>query len=135
HAYCIIESQRLFYIRQHQKQLRVDCYQGLIDFLVEEAQDRNLRAGNLIILPGSFTGGPRYMRQKYYDAMTIVRKFGRPDLFITFTCNPNWPEIKAQLQPYQDATARPDIVSRVFQLKLEEFMRLIKKEKIFGTVI
>ncbi|KAF0745191.1 ATP-dependent DNA helicase [Aphis craccivora] len=29
--------------------------------------------------------------------MTYVRKFGRPDLFITFTCNPEWPELKNEL--------------------------------------
>ena len=33
------------------------------------------------------------MVQKYQDAMAIVRKYGKPDLFITFTCNPNWAEI------------------------------------------
>ncbi|KAG8232687.1 hypothetical protein J437_LFUL009935 [Ladona fulva] len=26
--------------------------------------------------------------------MTYVRKHGHPDLFITFTCNSSWPEIK-----------------------------------------
>ena len=75
------------------------------------------------------------MRQKYYDAMTIVRKFGQPDLFITITCNPSWPEIKQQLQSYQDASAQPDIVSKVFQLQVEELMRRICKDKIFETVI
>ena len=30
------------------------------------------------------------------DAMTYVRKYGYPDLFITTTTNPNWPEIKDQ---------------------------------------
>jgi len=28
------------------------------------------------------------------DAMTYVRNYGNPDLFITFTCNPNMQEIK-----------------------------------------
>jgi ATP-dependent DNA helicase PIF1 len=26
--------------------------------------------------------------------MALVRKFGKPDLFITMTSNPNWEEIK-----------------------------------------
>lgn len=34
-----------------------------------------------------FTGGPRYMQQRKQDAMVYVRNFGRPDLFITMTCN------------------------------------------------
>jgi hypothetical protein len=53
--------------------------------------------GQQVILPSSFTGSPRYMHEKNQNAMTYVRKFGRPDLFITFTCNPEWPEIKNEL--------------------------------------
>jgi hypothetical protein len=33
------------------------------------------------------------MQQNYQDAMSVVRKFGKPDLFVTFTCNPHWNEI------------------------------------------
>jgi hypothetical protein len=45
-------------------------------------------------LPSSFTGGPRQMHKLYQDGMAIVRVFGKPDLFITITCNPKWPEIQ-----------------------------------------
>jgi len=31
---------------------------------------------------------PRNMLQNYQDAMTIVDKFDKPDLFITIICNP-----------------------------------------------
>lgn len=51
--------------------------------------------GKRIVLPASFIGGPRDMRRRYLDAMTIVQKFGKPDLFITMTCNPEWNKIKA----------------------------------------
>ena len=43
------------------------------------------------------------MHEKTQDAMTYVRKYGRPDLFITFTCNPSWPEIKNELMRGQSA--------------------------------
>ena len=33
------------------------------------------------------------MNEKTQDVMTYVRKYGRPDIFITFTCNPLWDEI------------------------------------------
>jgi len=135
HAYCTVERERLDYLRYNQENLRVECYQGLIDFLAEEAEHRNLRAGNLFILPKEFIGGPRYMREKYQDAMSIVRKFGRPDLFITFTCNPKWDEIQQQLKPGQDASARPDIVARVFRLKMKHMIDLICKGSIFGKII
>ena len=44
--------------------------------------------GRIIILPSTFNGSPRAMQQNYQDAMAIVSKFGKPNLFLTFTCNP-----------------------------------------------
>ncbi|XP_065671642.1 uncharacterized protein LOC136089520 [Hydra vulgaris] len=31
--------------------------------------------------------------------MAIIKKYGKPDLFITFTCNPKWREITENLYP------------------------------------
>ena len=42
----------------------------------------------IVMLPYSYTGIPRYMRERQQDAMAYVRRFGKPDLCITFTCNP-----------------------------------------------
>ena len=75
------------------------------------------------------------MAQLYQDALSIVRRFGKPDLFVTFTCNPSWPEIKDNLLNNQKASVRPDLCARVFHLKLKALMNDIKKEKIFGTVV
>ncbi|XP_065840180.1 uncharacterized protein [Oscarella lobularis] len=66
--------------------------------------------------------------------MAYVRKFGRPTYFITQTCNPSWPEIVQHLLPGQAAHQRPDIVARVFHLKLTEMMDDLTKECIFGPV-
>ena len=33
------------------------------------------------------------MHQNYQDAMAMISKYGKPDLFLTFTCNPKWAEI------------------------------------------
>ena len=63
------------------------------------------------------------MQQCYQDAMAIVRRYGKPDYFITFTCNPNWLEIKANLMPRQSAVDRPDLVCRVFHLKLKALLK------------
>ncbi|GJW29734.1 ATP-dependent DNA helicase PIF1-like protein, partial [Tanacetum coccineum] len=41
--------------------------------------------------------GPRYMMQNYQDAMALCCVYGNPDLFITFTSNPKWPEINEML--------------------------------------
>jgi len=72
------------------------------------------------------------MWQLYQDAMAIVRSCGKPDLFITMTCNPNWPEIAAKLLLGQTAQDRPELVSRVFKLKLNELLDDLIKKKVFG---
>ena len=61
------------------------------------------------------------MNSRYQDAMAIVRKFGKPDLFITMTCNPKWVEITRELNPGQTAQDRCDLCLRVFQLTAEGF--------------
>ncbi|XP_069146144.1 uncharacterized protein [Solanum lycopersicum] len=69
--------------------------------------------------------------------MAICRWAGYPNLFLTFTCNPKWPEIKAMLHliGQHDDGSRVDIICRVFQIKLAQLMQHIKKDKPFGTVI
>ncbi|KAK9725260.1 hypothetical protein RND81_05G132400 [Saponaria officinalis] len=77
----------------------------------------------------------RYMQQNYQDAMAICRWFGNPHLFITFTANPKWPEIKYMLDHIegQKAEDRPDIIARVFKMKLKQLMHCLTKEHYFGT--
>jgi len=78
------------------------------------------------------------MNALYQDAMTMVRHYGKPDLFVTFTCNPKWPEIQCELMEGQDATDRPDLVVRVFHIKFQAFLTdIIKKKKkgVLGNVI
>lgn len=50
--------------------------------------------------------------------MYIMQKLGIPDLFITFTCNSDWKEIKENLRPGQRALDRPDLCALVFKAKL-----------------
>uniref|UniRef100_A0AC35GIV3 Helitron helicase-like domain-containing protein n=1 Tax=Panagrolaimus sp. PS1159 TaxID=55785 RepID=A0AC35GIV3_9BILA len=68
------------------------------------------------------------MEQLYQDAMAIVRRFGKPDLFITMTCNPNWTEIVENLLPED----RPDLIARVFKQKKDYLIHVISKEGYFG---
>ena len=64
--------------------------------------------------------------------MAIVRQYGRPSLFITFTANPEWDEITRELLPGQQPTDRPDLVARVFHMKLKHLLHDLKKKHIFG---
>ena len=75
--------------------------------------------GDQIILPPSYYRSPRFYHQLYLNAMSLVLKFGKPDLFITFTCNPMWKDIKNLLLPHQTPMDRPDIVSRIYYIKFQ----------------
>ena len=90
--YAKVETERLLFIRREQSKLRADQYCNLQDAMLAEDGDAN-NIGQRVILPASFTGGPRYMNQKQQDVMAYVRKFGGLTFFITFTANPKWKEI------------------------------------------
>ncbi|GFS22312.1 hypothetical protein ElyMa_005105000 [Elysia marginata] len=71
--------------------------------------------GVKVILPSTIYGSQRFYSEAFQDAMAIVRYFGKPDIFITFTCNPKWPEIISALNPQEQACDRPDLSCRIFK--------------------
>lgn len=115
--------------------MRSELYNNLADFV---HVDRNVndiqRAGSRIILLSSFTGSPRNMYQNYLDTMCIVQHFGKPSLFITMTCNSNWPEIIIHIDLNDSANYRPDIIARVFKHKLKELLNGIRTKNISGKI-
>ena len=137
--YAKIEQERLNYIRSEtgQNKIRAEMYKNVQDYIYENVNDKNDFScfGKRIILPSTFPGGPRHMHKLYQNAMAIIRKNGKPDLFITFTCNSNWPEIRENIRKGENPLDRPDICARVFNLKFKELMNDIIKNKIFGSVI
>ena len=137
-----IQNYRLNYLKNHQSSLRVESYHGVQEYLSKLAikhgkqseTDERVNIGKMVILPSSFTDSTRYLHMKYQDAISMVREFGKPDLFITFTCNPQWKEITENLPKYQSVENRPDLVARVFRLKYKELIREIVEDQIFGKV-
>jgi len=129
-----VESQRLFWIRENQQTLRTDLYKGLAD-AITAGENNTASLGHRVILPSSHIGSPRHMHQLFQDAIAIVRCKCRPHIFITITCNPNWPEIQEALKPSETPNDRPDIISRVFRMKLNALLEYLTKNKIFGKVI
>ncbi|KAL5180816.1 hypothetical protein HKD37_01G001872 [Glycine soja] len=71
--YCMIESQKLNYVRQHQQQLRVDKYINLTGSN-DHPETLGRDKGKRIILPSSFVGGQRYMEQLYFDGIRLTEK-------------------------------------------------------------
>lgn len=131
--YIKLETTRLDFHRTQQSLIRAELYQGIVDS-VNIGETRGNKIGKRIVLPASFIGGPRDMRRRYLDAMALVQRFGKPDLFITMTCNSEWKEIKDELKHGQRPQDRPDLTSRIFRSKLEDLKDQIFKKEIFGKV-
>ncbi|XP_013622638.1 PREDICTED: uncharacterized protein LOC106328691 [Brassica oleracea var. oleracea] len=132
-VYSAIEEDRPRWHRNNQDVLRAELYSNVCD-AVEKGDTDARTVGKRFILPPSFTGGPRYLIEKYHDAMAICRQFGNPDLFITMTANPNWKEIKDHLAAYggDSPNDRPDIECRVFKMKLDQLLDNFKKGTFFA---
>ncbi|KAG6514057.1 hypothetical protein ZIOFF_024396 [Zingiber officinale] len=77
--------------------------------------------------------GTRLTCLHYYAHM--LQTYGKPDLMLTMTCNPNWIEIKEQLLSGQSPQDRPDLITRVFKAKFEEFKKDILDRGVLGKVI
>lgn len=127
-----IEAERLRYIQTHQRELRASEYVHLRDAVENDVSAQDL---GYVILPSSFIGGQRHMYEYQQDALTYVRHYGRPSLFITFTCNPKWVEIQRELFSGQTAKDRHDIVARVFKMKVDIIVSLLTKHYIFGEAL
>jgi hypothetical protein len=134
-AYLKIEGNNLNFIRTNQSKLRAESYAGLRDAVNNGDVNDNVRIGRRVVLPSTFVRSPRAMTQNYQDAMAIVGKYGKPDLFITMTCNPNWRAIKENLLPGQKAEDRQDLVVRLFKLMLSELLKDVTDRQLFGRVI
>ncbi|XP_019096470.1 PREDICTED: uncharacterized protein LOC109130853 [Camelina sativa] len=134
-GYTMIESNRLRFIKKNQKKLQSTNIQKVKEASVNGITDLS-NEGKKFVIPPSFTGGPRYMQQMYLDAMATCKHFRFPDLFITFTCNAKWPEItrfcnKRKLRAYD----RPDIICRIFKMKLDNLMDDLTVKNIFGKTV
>lgn len=132
--YAKIQAERLLFLRLHQKQLRREQYIDLRDAIARDGNVSNI--GPNIILPATYADSPRHMHEYAQDARIYVRMHGRPDLFITFTCNPNWVEISNLLTTAQKPIHRNDLIARVFKQNLMRLIiDLIVKKHIFGEVV
>jgi hypothetical protein len=102
--------------------------------VISAGENRASEVGKRIVLPRTFQGGDRDMQQRFLNAMAIVQRLGKPDYFITMTCNPYWEEITNNLLPGQTPQDRPELVTRVYRAKLRDMKDLLIKKAYFGQV-
>ncbi|KAF7820892.1 uncharacterized protein G2W53_026347 [Senna tora] len=129
-----IETQKFRWVWNNQSKIRAEMYNGLQDSF-EVGINISGHVGQRIILPSSIVGCPRDMSERFHDAMHAVGYSGKPDLFLTMTCNPSWDEIRDLLLPGQLPQDRPDLLSRVFHAKFEEFKDDIFDKGVLGEVV
>ncbi|KAF8066095.1 hypothetical protein N665_1161s0005 [Sinapis alba] len=134
-AYRTMESNRLRYLKLDQSTLRSNSYDSLKESESAGKEDMHDQ-GTSFVLPASFTGGPRYMKNNYLDAMAICKHFGFPDFFITSTCNPKWPEITRYLKSRNLKTEdKSDIICRMCRMKLDSDGWFNQKKNILGKTV
>ena len=90
---------------------------------------------NEISMPSSFERGVAARSQLLNDTLAIYAKYGKADFFLTMTCNPMWDEIQSNLLEGETALDRPELVHRVFDLKVKELENDIRKKNVLGENI
>ncbi len=63
----------------------------------------------------------------------LVSEYSCPHVFLTLSCNPEWPEIQSQLINGQTAFDRPDVTVPVFKSRLDKFKTNIRNGKYFES--
>ncbi|XP_024963105.1 uncharacterized protein LOC112503276 [Cynara cardunculus var. scolymus] len=130
----MIEIERLHYTSKQQKVLRCETYDNLRN-VQEQGESDASNIGKRVILPSSFIGGARYMMQNYLDAMSLCKWYGYPDLFLTMTCNPKWPEIRRFVKDTGlNPEDRPDILCHLFKIKFDALIKELKDNELFGKI-
>ena len=126
-SYLQIEKQNLDFLRFNQDTLKAGKYK---EVKAAMAANQLGKSGTHVILPSSYKGSPRDNIQRYCDAMAVVRELGKPSYFITMTCNPKWKEIVDNLPNGLQAHECPDLVARVFKIKLKALMDDLTKKHV-----
>ncbi|EGT52382.1 hypothetical protein CAEBREN_18254 [Caenorhabditis brenneri] len=113
--------------------------------MLEEKFGGKKQVGMLVTMPSTVPGTSKYQQELVMSAVTVSNRLGKPHLFITFTGNPEWPEIKRICRRKKCQWADiPDIVNRVFKRKYELFLEDVvgkakkctnKKSKDYGKMI
>ena len=137
HAWIKIESNNLSAIRRLQGQMRISEYSGLMNHKNTNYNPENINQGKgrAFVLNSNYPGSDRNMKQNYYDAMAIASKLGKCDWFITFTSNPHWDEIQEHVRPGTTYLDRPDMCSRIYEMKRQQFLHEMMNDLIMGVYI
>jgi Helitron helicase-like domain at N-terminus len=85
-----------------------------------------------IVLPTTFLGSRKWASEQTADSLALARTYGPPSLFITMTCNSNWPEIRLRIQGKQEPFDTPIIIARAFKLRLRRLLDILRN--LLGSI-
>ncbi|XP_065642569.1 glycosyltransferase-like protein gnt14 [Hydra vulgaris] len=97
--------------RQAANNSNLNEYDALCEHVNNLGNDHNVRPWRVLVLPSTYLGNPRALKENFEDAIAIIKKYGKPDLFIIFTCKPKWCKITDNLYPGQSTSDRPDLIT------------------------
>lgn len=117
-----MEEEGLNFLRALTFQQRIDSMKQLSETISSEG---GAKPGK-IYLPESVPGSWRQMKKLQMNAYEICKRYGTQTLFITFTCNTDWPEIKNNVVSEPSAYDVPGITARVFKEKLRLFLKRLR---------
>ena len=86
------------------------------------------------LLKISYKHGKKAFKKCFRDAMAIVGRYEKLDLFITVTGNSKWPEIEEQLDRRKNDNC-VHIMNRVFEIKLDSILKDLTERHVLGTAI
>ena len=130
-AWASVDHEMLDWHRYNQDAVRAELYTGLMDAMAGDFEASHI--GQPVILAASYLHGDRFMSKCYQNSIAIMRQFGSPSFFITFTANPRWREVQELSWDGMSGQQRHDVIVRVYKLKLDAMLREIKGITVQGT--
>jgi len=115
-----VEKNRLEYYAKNQLKVRGAPANVLAESGNVPASSRGTK------LPSSHAGSARYYKAAHRDCAAIAGMFGTADFFITFTCNPRWPEIERHLRRGWQSCDMPTLANKAFRVRLRLLMKYLE---------
>ena len=121
--------------RNEQQNVRVWMSSHVQDKLRRQAESHGrLHVEGKLYLPNSIPGCHAYQRRFFHDALHLSRVRGPSHVFVTMTCNPNWPEVRDLLGHDAVDLKHPShqaILARVFVYKRKQLIDRLKRDDFF----
>uniref|UniRef100_A0A914N5G3 ATP-dependent DNA helicase n=1 Tax=Meloidogyne incognita TaxID=6306 RepID=A0A914N5G3_MELIC len=135
-----VDSNVANYLRKPDMDLRATYPPDALRWLQRDCGAKSVEdLGHIVMFRKYHPGTRPYFQEMFYNATTIMartRKSGFCSFMFTFTCNPNWPEIKRNLlRDNQKIVDRFDIICRIYEDKLRKLHTLLEKKHILGKIL